>query len=350
MSAVWTIPSASRPGLAHQVTREEDGSLSCTCESFQYRRMCRHLALYADTLKENPMTVPATIPTTSLLPSASDWATLRSMAQVAIESGLLPPHVKSEQAALFIAMKGRELTIPTTYAWSNIAVISGKPVCSAELMLALIYRDHGGQAIQFEETTDDVCRVTYQRAGVAERRLFAFTIAQAGKAGLTGGNWQKYPAAMLRARCVSAVARMAFADSIAGMYTPEELGAAVTVTPDGEVVMTSEPEPPTTITQQGSAPIARVADPPRPAEPDPELDAARAALKAARVAHDWSLQRVVETANWVWPHITSAADLGTLTPIQLTRLTEVVTGESVIHLDTHGTRRIMPAEVLGRAS
>lgn len=83
---------------------------------------------------------------------------------------------------------------------------------------------------------------------------------------------------------------------------------------------------------------------------DPELEAARAALKAARTAHDWSLQRIVETANWVWPAITSPADLGTLSPHQLTRLTEVVTGESVIHLDTHGTRRIMPAEVLGAAS
>jgi hypothetical protein len=342
---VWSIPSASRPGLAHQVIRAEDGALTCTCESFQYRHTCRHVAAITEGESMSAL-IPQSSP--SLLPSAQDWNTLRSMAQVAIESGLLPPHVKSEQAAIFIAMKGRELTIPTTYAWSNIAVISGKPVCSAELMLALIYRDHGGQAIQFEETTDDVCRVTYQRAGVAERRLFAFTAAQARNAGLTGGNWQKYPAAMLRARCVSAVARMAFADSIAGMYTPEELGAAVTVTPDGEVVMAPvqsvDDERPPTVTSS-------VVYPPRPApDADPSLEAARAALKAAMKAHDWSMQRVIETAGWIWPHITSAADLGTLTTFQLTRLAEVVTGESVIHLDTHGVRRIMPAEVLGAAS
>ena len=185
----------------------------------------------------------ALIPQSSsaVLPSAQDWQTLRSMAQVAIESGMLPAHVKSEQAAIFIALKGRELSIPVTYAWSNISVISGKPVCSAELMLALIYRDHGGQAIQFEETTDDTCRVTYQRRDAGARRAFAFTAAQARTAGLTGGNWQKYPAAMLRARCVSAVARMAFADSIAGMYLAEELGAQVTVTSDGEVVLAPPP-------------------------------------------------------------------------------------------------------------
>jgi hypothetical protein len=56
---------------------------------------------------------------------------------------------------------------------------------------------------------------------------------------------------------------------------------------------------------------------------------------------------VIETAGWVWPHIQTKADLGTLTSVQLTRLTEVVTGESVVNLDVHGVKRIMPAEVLG---
>jgi hypothetical protein len=335
-AAVWTIPSASRPGLDHQVTRAPDGSLSCTCESFQYRHTCRHIT----SIEGESMSALIPQSGSAVLPSASEWATLRSMAQVAIESGLLPPHVKSEQAAIFIAMKGRELTIPTTYAWSNIAVISGKPVCSAELMLALIYRDHGGGAVQFEETTDTVCRVTYQRRDVEGRRVFAFTTEQARTAGLTGGNWQKYPAAMLRARCVSAVARMAFADSIAGMYTPEELGAAVTVTPDGEVVMApvqpTDDAPPTV--------TSSVVYPPRE-EPNPELEQAKAGLVAAMKRENWSLARVIETAGFVWPHITTKDDLGTLTPIQLTRLAEVVTGESVINLDVHGVKRIMPAAV-----
>jgi hypothetical protein len=47
---------------------------------------------------------------------------------------------------------------------------------------------------------------------------------------------------MLRARCLSAVARMAFPDSIGGMYSPDELGASVrvegeTVVFDGETVI-----------------------------------------------------------------------------------------------------------------
>jgi hypothetical protein len=47
--------------------------------------------------------------------------------------------------------------------------------------------------------------------------------------------WQKYPDAMLRARCISAAARLAFPDIIGGMYTPEEIGAPVNVTPMGAV-------------------------------------------------------------------------------------------------------------------
>lgn len=98
---------------------------------------------------------------------------------------------------------------------------------------------------------------------------------------------------------------------------------------------------PATITATSS-----VMEPIRPApDADPDLEAARAALKAARAEHDWSLQRIVETAALVWPHITSPADLGTLTTVQLNRLTEVVTGESVIRADDRGTRRIMPAAV-----
>jgi hypothetical protein len=98
------------------------------------------------------------------------------------------------------------------------------------------------------------------------------------------------------------------------------------------------------------SPVARPAATSVASSTDPELEAARAALKAAMKAHDWSLLRVIETAGWIWSHVTSATAIGTLTPVQLTRLTEVVTGESVIHLDVHGVRRIMPAEVVGMVS
>jgi hypothetical protein len=96
------------------------------------------------------------------------------------------------------------------------------------------------------------------------------------------------------------------------------------------------------------APVERRPPPTPPVDAD--TAAAREALALAMKVQGWSLPRVIETAGWVWPHIQTKADLGTLTSVQLTRLTEVVTGESVVNLDTHGVRRIMPAEVVGAAS
>jgi hypothetical protein len=176
----------------------------------------------------------------SLLPSSETLGTMLTISETLFKSGLLPQHIKSPQAAFAIIQKGMELGIPPMHAMSNIACIQGKPTCNSELMLALIYRDHGDGAVVFAETSASKCVVSYRRRHWAEARSYAFTLEDAKRAGLAGGNWTKYPAAMLRARAISAVARLAFPDSIGGMYTPEELGAIVTVREDGEVVVNAE--------------------------------------------------------------------------------------------------------------
>jgi hypothetical protein len=164
-------------------------------------------------------------PSRPVLPSRDDLDVMLALAEQFLKSGLLPQEVKSSAAALLIIQKGQELRIPPAYALSNIFVIKGKPTASTDLMLSLIYRDHGDEAIVFEETNDKVCRVSYARKNATVRRSHSFTMQQATAAGLTtSGTWKAYPDAMLRARCISSVARMAFNDSIAGMYTPEELG------------------------------------------------------------------------------------------------------------------------------
>lgn len=177
------------------------------------------------------------------LPDATTWKTMLSMAASLVESGMLPSAIKTPAAALAIIQKGRELGIPPMYALSNISVISGKPVAGAELMLAMVYRDHGDGAIQFETSDDQQCVVLYRRRSWSQARRHGFTIEEAERAGLLskGGTWKQYPAAMLRARCVSAVARLAFPDTLGGMYTPEELGAEVEVNDQGEVVPVERP-------------------------------------------------------------------------------------------------------------
>jgi hypothetical protein len=172
------------------------------------------------------------------LPDPGTWSTMLEMAKVFLESGMLPAHVKTPAAAVLMMQKARELGIPPLYGLSNIAVVQGKPVCTAELMLALIYRDHGDGAVAVEHSDDESCAVRYRRRHARSSHLYAFTLEDAKRAGLLANQtWQKYPAAMLRARCISAVARMAFPDSIGGMYTPDELGARTVVDAEGAVAI-----------------------------------------------------------------------------------------------------------------
>jgi hypothetical protein len=184
--------------------------------------------------------LPAVTAGMSLLPSVEEWQTMTQMAEALVASGLLPKHITTWQAALAVMQRGRELGVPPMYALSNILHLQGKPTANSELMLALIYRDHGDGAVIFTHTDETRCEVSYKRRGWTSRQRYAFTLEDAKRAGLLNNpSWLKYPAAMLRARSISAVARMAFPDSIGGMYTPEELGAEVEVDAEGQLVVVS---------------------------------------------------------------------------------------------------------------
>lgn len=212
------------------------------------------------------------------------WELMREQAAMLIKTQFLPSAIKTPEQAVMVMMKGRELGVPSLYALSNIVVIQGKPACSAELLQALIYRDHGDDALRFVEANNDYCTLEYRRRSWKKAERYTFSIDDADRAGLMKNpTWKAYPAAMLRARCLSAVARMAFADSIGGMYTPEELGASVTVV-DGVV----ELDPASVIDVSAHAPV-RPQNAPERTEPveqvsddDPITDAALEALDALR--------------------------------------------------------------------
>jgi hypothetical protein len=197
-----------------------------------------------------------------VLAAREDWALLRAQCNAFLASGFLPDHVWKDcnetQAlakALTIATKGRELGIPPLQAFSSITVIKGKPCLSSELMLALVYQRVKGAKVTFRtpiEKQNEECTVEMQRPG-GEPMQFRFTIQDARNAGMqfkdSKGNptaWAKYPAAMLRARAISAGARAVFPDCIMGAYTPEEMGADVIDVEDLGVVQTMVPEMPST--------------------------------------------------------------------------------------------------------
>ncbi len=181
----------------------------------------------------------ATVAPAELLPPLPAWRQMLEMADELAKSNLVGT-ARSRAATVAIMLKGRELGIPAMAAVEGISIIQGKPACSATLMLGLIKRAYGHGTIRVADTSDTAATVEYQEPGWPGVRTLTFTIEQAKRAKLLGkqdSNWEKYPDAMLRARAISAVAKMAFPEVIGGLYTPEELGADVDVTPEGAVVL-----------------------------------------------------------------------------------------------------------------
>lgn len=162
------------------------------------------------------------------IPLGAEFQTMKELAKMAVSSGLIPSSINTPEKALIIMLKARELGVPPMQGFSSIGVINGKPAMSAELMLALLYRNIPGFVCNFIETTDQKCVIEAKRPG-GKATKFSFTMADAQAAGLAGkGPWKTYPTAMLRARCTSAMARAMGPDALSGVvYTPEELGAVV---------------------------------------------------------------------------------------------------------------------------
>ncbi len=171
----------------------------------------------------------------SALPSESEFENLMKQAKIFIASGFLPSSIKTPEQAITIAIKGRELGIPPMQAFAHINVIQGKPAMSAELMLALCYEGCPTAIIEFPQSDNKNCVIDARRRRSDKVSQFKFNLDDALAAGLLQkDSWKKYPAAMLRARCISAMARATFPDCLMGVsYTAEELGADVTI--DGEI-------------------------------------------------------------------------------------------------------------------
>lgn len=140
-------------------------------------------------------------------------------------SNLLPVAYQNHPENVLVALEqGRALGIAPIQAMNQINVIKGKPALSADLIAALVRR--AGHRLRVEG--DD----TYAQATVIRTddpdyipKPVRWDMERAKRAGLLGNpSWQKYPAAMLRARAISEAARAWANDALYGfIYTPEEL-------------------------------------------------------------------------------------------------------------------------------
>lgn len=156
-------------------------------------------------------------------------------AKALAESGMLPSQYRKQPANLLYALEYAEsLDLHPMAAITGIHVIEGKPSASSALISALVRR--AGHKLRVRGN-DQEAVAQIVRADDPDFTFEArWTMARAEQAGLARkAVWKNYPAAMLKARAITEVARDACEEALSGMhYTPEELGA--NVDGDGEVV------------------------------------------------------------------------------------------------------------------
>ena len=113
-----------------------------------------------------------------------------------------------------VILRGRELGLPPMAALNSLFVINGKTGMASETMLALVRKSPQCVSIEWAETNGRIATLEYMRKGMTKPRKFSFTLQQAQAAGV--GNLAKWPDAMLRARCASALVRAEFSDVMVG--------------------------------------------------------------------------------------------------------------------------------------
>jgi hypothetical protein len=168
-------------------------------------------------MSQNPGTGLAPIEPTTM-------GELEHFAAQANQSGFFG--VKNKEQALILAMTGRDLGLSYTQALRAFHVINGRPAMSADGMVAIAL-GHSDVCEYFTtiETTSERCTVETKRRGSPAAQRLTFTMADAKAAGLSSPNWTKFPAAMLRARAKSSLARDVYPDLLMGLYDPDEIEA-----------------------------------------------------------------------------------------------------------------------------
>lgn len=164
------------------------------------------------------------------------------------KSTLLPKSMQGKMPDVLVTiMAGQEMGLAPMASLRAIHVIEGKPVLSADGMIAIVLGS--GKAAYFERVEESDKSVTYEtlRVGSKSPRRCTWTIEMAKIAGLhLKDNWRGYPRAMLAGRAKAELARDVYPDVLMGCYTDEEASSfdrpAYTPTPrepdaiDAEIV------------------------------------------------------------------------------------------------------------------
>lgn len=154
-------------------------------------------------------------------------------------SNLLPRQYQNNPANVLLALEyGTALGISPVVAMQQIHVIEGKPTASAQLIGGLVRQAGHKLRVEFNDKTMTATATIIRSDDPDYQFTAVWTMDRAKAANLTGkGNWKTYPAAMLKARAITEVARDACPEALFGVaYTAEELNGDAPIRVESTVV------------------------------------------------------------------------------------------------------------------
>lgn len=221
-----TVEEGFTPGRIAfvEVPRDDDAIKECIAAADKHLEEVKPVA---------PLPQPAAISeqTSDRLSELERWC------QDIAASTFLPPDYRGNPAnVMYAAEIADSLGLNRVRALNGLAIISGKPTMTADLMGELVRR--AGHKLRISGDDTKATAVIIRADDPEFEYKCVWTIDRAKKCGLItekSYGWRRYPAAMLRARATTEVARMGAQDALGGViYCPEELGA--NVDESGEVI------------------------------------------------------------------------------------------------------------------
>lgn len=160
----------------------------------------------------------------ALMPRSLDE--VQSLSELLAKSTLLPDALRAKPADVAVqVLAGAELGLAPMASIRGVHIVQGKPVLSADLMVALCLGS--GQCEYFARVDETATSVTYEtkRKGAPHPQRFTWSDEDTRRAGIGGkGTWLQYPRAMRANRAKAALARDVYPDVLAGVYDPDEMG------------------------------------------------------------------------------------------------------------------------------
>lgn len=158
---------------------------------------------------------------------------VQSMAEILAKSSLMPDALKGKAADVVVQiLAGQELGLSPMASIRGVHIVQGKPILSADTMVALVLGSGTCEYFSRVEETDTSVTYETKRRGSPHPQKVTWSDEDTKLAGLnTKDNWRLHKKQMRRARCRAILARDVYPDVLAGCYDPDEIQVPVSRIP-----------------------------------------------------------------------------------------------------------------------